>query len=137
MRLVDGSVVVKMSRQGNGLVIGTAADVLHTRFFISTFVSSTGNDICAVVARPSRCIDAVGVVERGVVTRCIVYCKLEVERKPFQQSMQVEINTCVKLELASGVLVVTGCIVVGKDIAVVNLASAKEHAVEDIAVYTH
>ena len=79
MRLVDGSVVVKMSRQGNGLVIGTAADVLHTRFFIGSFVAGTGNDICAVVARPSRSIDAVGVVERGVVTRCIVYCKLEVE----------------------------------------------------------
>ena len=137
MRLVDGSVVVKMSRQGNGLVIGTAADVLHTRFFISTFVSSTGNDICAVVARPSRCIDAVGVVERRIVTCCIVHRKLEVERKPFQQLVQVKVNTRVELELAAGVFIVTGSIVVGKDVAVVNLASRKEHPVEDIAVYTH
>ena len=54
------------------------------------------------------------------------------ETQTFQHRTKINIHTCVKLELTAGPCILTGSIIVGKDIGLVRLGTCKEFAINDV-----
>ena len=126
------AVVVEVTREVDHLTAGRVAYRLRTGVLVKTFLSEAYNLFLTVDVAPHGNEYCVSVLISGVVSSSVVDSKLSVERKTLHKRIEVEVHTCVKLELTACKLGVTGDIIVGEDVGLVDRSTGGEHAVANV-----
>ena len=131
--IVELRLVIELRIEENGLVAGAIRDVLHTRVLVVVVLGQARDDIHAIVVGPRRLIDSIGIAKVRVIGSSVVHGELRLERQALHEAVQVHVQAHVKLELASGIGILTGRVEVTKHIGLVYLRTREEIlAVDDV-----
>ena len=121
------AVVIEMSVEGNRLIVGRAAHVLHTRLLVNFLMAvERENQVGTIIVAPCGVERSIAVVVRCRIGGGIVNGNHSAEAQALQQRAEVGFDTCVELELTTCPSALTGCIVVGKDVGEVGQRATEE-----------
>ena len=122
-----------MGIEGDGLVVGRTTDVLYTRLLINSIVVvQSNNDILAVISWPSRFKSCISIVKWSRISRSIVNTYQSVETQALSHWTEVNIHTCIELELTAGPCIIASTLHVSKDVGQVSLRTTQETSVDNV-----